>query len=134
MKYLCLICAEKVMEQMDEATAEKHYQEYAEFTEAIRKSGHFLGCNRLLPPAAATTVRVRKGKITTTDGPYVETKEQLGGYYLIEARDLNEAIQVAARIPGAWIGCVEVRPIAEDARTLEVLGFAAPTAAAGGSR
>jgi hypothetical protein len=135
MKYLCLICAEKVMEQMDEADAEKHYREYAEFTEAIRKSGHFLGCNRLLPPGAATTVRVRKGRVTATDGLYAETKEQLGGYYLIEARDLNEAIQVAAQIPGAWIGCVEVRPIAEDARTLEALGFAAPGAAAvGGSR
>lgn len=132
MKYLCLICAEKVMEQMDEADAEKHYQEYAEFTEAIRKSGHFLGCNRLLPPGAATTVRVRKGRVTATDGPYAETKEQLGGYYVIQARDLNEAIQVAARIPGAWIGCVEVRPIAEDARTLEALGFASPGAAAAG--
>ena len=133
MKYLCLICADKVMEQMDEADAENHYQEYAEFTEAIRKSGHFLGCNRLLPPGAATTVRVRKGRVTATDGPYAETKEQLGGYYVIEARDLNEAIQVAARIPGAWIGCVEVRPIAEDARTLVALGFAAPVVAASGA-
>jgi len=123
MKYLCLICAEKVMEQMTDADAERHYQEYAEFTGAIRKSGHFLGSNRLLPPASATTVRVRKGKVLTTDGPWVETKEQLGGYFVIEARDRDEAIQVAARIPGAWIGCVEVRPIAEDARTLEVLGF-----------
>jgi len=124
MKFLCLICAEKVMEQMTEADAEKHYQDYTEFTEAIRRSGHFIGCNRLLPPGAATTVRVRKGKISTTDGPYAETKEQLGGYYVIEARDLNEAILVASRIPGAWHGCVEVRPIAEDARTLRALGFA----------
>ena len=106
-----------------EADATAHYQDYAEFTEAIRRSGHFIGCNRLLPPGAATTVRVRKGKISTTDGPYVETKEQLGGYYVIEARDLNEAILVASRIPGARIGCVEVRPIAEDARTLRALGF-----------
>ena len=125
MKYLCLICAEKVMEQMSEADAEKHYQDYAEFTEAIRRSGHYVGCNRLLPPADATTIRVRNGKISTTDGPWVETKEQLGGYYVLEARDLNEAIQVAAKIPGAWIGCVEVRPIAEDERTLHALGFAA---------
>jgi len=124
MKFLCLICAEKVMEQMPEADAEQHYRDYAEFTEAIRRSGHFVGCNRLLPPAAATTIRVRKGKVSATDGPWVETKEQLGGYYVIEARDLNEAIQVAAKIPGAWIGCVEVRPIAEDARTLSALGFA----------
>ena len=80
MKFLALICAEKVMEQMSEADAERHYQEYTEFTEAIRRSGHFVGCNRLLPPAAATTVRVRQGRISTTDGPYAETKEQLGGY------------------------------------------------------
>ena len=126
MKYLCLICAETVMEQMPEADAEKHFEEYSEFTEDIRKSGHFVDCNRLVPPQAATTIRVRKGKVSTTDGPYVETKEQLGGYYVIEARDLNEAIQVASRIPGAWIGCVEVRPIAEDVRTLQALGFAAP--------
>jgi hypothetical protein len=125
MKFLCLICAEKVMEQMPEAAALKHFEEYRTFTENIRRSGHFVGCNRLLPPAAATTVRVRNGKVSTTDGPWVETKEQLGGYYVIEARDLDEAIQVAAKIPGGWIGCVEVRPIAEDARTLEVLGFAA---------
>lgn len=123
MKYLCLICAEKVMEQMTEAAAERHFQEYTEFTDAIRASGHYLGCNRLLPPAEAITVRVRNGNVTTTDGPYVETKEQLGGYYLIEARDLNEAIQIAARIPGAWHGCVEVRPVAEDEQTLNALGF-----------
>ena len=78
------------------------------------------------PPSAATTVRVRKGKVAITDGPYAETKEQLGGYYLIEARDLNEAIQVASRIPGARIGYVEIRPVAEDARTLRALGLAAP--------
>ena len=126
MKYLCLICAETVMEQMTEADAEQHFEEYAEFTEAIRKSGHYLGCNRLQPPHAAITVRVRNGKVTTTDGPFVETKEQLGGYYLIEARDLNEATQVASRIPGASLGCVEVRPIAEDERTLQALGFVDP--------
>jgi hypothetical protein len=125
MKFLCLICAETVMEQMTDVNAEKHYQDYTEFTEAIRSSGHFVGCNRLLPPAAATTVRVRKGRVSTTDGPYAETKEQLGGYYVIEAKDRNEAIEIAARIPGAWIGCVELRPIAEDERTLRALGFAA---------
>lgn len=124
MKFLCLICAETVMEQMPEAEAEKHFRDYAEFTEAIRRSGHLVGCNRLLPPQAATTIRVRKGKISTTDGPYAETKEQLGGYYVIEAKDLNEAIRVAAKIPGAWHGCVEVRPIAEDAQTLRTLGVA----------
>ena len=124
MKFLCLICAETVMEQMPQAEAEKHFRDYAEFTEAIRRSGHFVGCNRLLPPQAATTIRVRKGTVSTTDGPYAETKEQLGGYYVIEAKDLNEAIRVAAKIPGAWHGCVEVRPIAEDAQTLRALGVA----------
>jgi hypothetical protein len=124
MKYLCLICAEKVMEQMPEADAIEHFAEYTEFTDAIRASGHYQGCNRLLPPSEAITIRVRNGKITMTDGPYVETKEQLGGYYLIEAKDLNEAIQVAARIPGAKLGCVEIRPIAEDEQTLKALGFA----------
>lgn len=126
MKFLCLICAERVMEQMPDADAERHYQDYAEFTAAIRDSGHFVDCNRLLPPAAATTIRVRSGKISVTDGPWVETKEQLGGYYVIEARDLNEAIRVASRIPGAWIGCVEIRPIAGDEKTLRALGFADP--------
>jgi hypothetical protein len=125
MKYLCLICADTLMEHMTEAAAEKHYQDYREFTDAIRRSGHFIGCNRLLLPETAATVRVRNGKISTTDGPYAETKEQLGGYYVIEARDLNEAIRIAAKIPGAWHGCVEVRPIAEDERTLRALGFAA---------
>jgi hypothetical protein len=118
MKFLCLICAEKVMEQMPEADVEKHFGEYKEFTDRIKTSGHFIGANRLKPAATATTVRVRNGKVRTTDGPFAETKEQLGGYYLIEAKDLNEAIQVAAKIPGARLGCVEVRAIAEDPQTL----------------
>jgi hypothetical protein len=111
------------MEQMPEADAARHYEEYVQFTEAIRRSGHFVSCNRLLPPQTATTVRVRNGKISTTDGPFVETREQLGGYFLIEAADMNEAIEVASRIPGAWHGCVEVRPVAEDERTLRALGL-----------
>lgn len=126
MKYLCLICAEKVMEQMPEDAAAAHYEEYREFTSAIRASGHYVDSNRLLPASTATTVRVRQGRVTMTDGPFAETKEQCGGYYVIEARDLNEAVQVAARIPGARLGCVEIRPIADDALTLEVLGKAAP--------
>ena len=129
MKYLCLICAEKVMEQMPRADADKHFEEYREFTDGIRKSGHFLECNRLLPPDAASTVRVRNGRVSVTDGPWIETKEQLGGYYLIEARDLNEAIQVASHIPGAKFGCVEVRPVAEDSQTLRALGAVAPESA-----
>jgi hypothetical protein len=118
MKFICLICAETVMEQMPAADAEKHYQEYAEFTKEIKRKGQFIGANRLTPADTAITVRVRNGRLLTTDGPFAETKEQFGGYYVIEAKDLNEAIQVAAKIPGARFGCVEVRPIAEDAQTL----------------
>jgi hypothetical protein len=125
MKFVCLICAEKVMEQMPVADAEKHYEEYREFTEDIRKSGHFLASNRLQPPHTATTIRVRNGRTLTTDGPFAETKEQFGGYYVIEARDLSEAIEVAARIPGARVGCVEVRPVAEDVQTRRALGMVA---------
>jgi hypothetical protein len=122
MKFICLICAEIVMEQMPAADAEKHYQEYAEFTTDIKRKGQFISANRLTPADTAITVRVRNGKVSTTDGPFAETKEQFGGYYVIEAKDLNEAIQVAAKIPGARFGCVEVRPIAEDKQTL-ALGF-----------
>ena len=125
MKFICLICAETVMEQMAPADAEKHYQEYAEFTADIKRNGHFIGANRLTPANTAITVRVRASTVSTTDGPFAETKEQFGGYYVIEAKDLNEAIQVAARIPGARFGCVEVRPIAEDPQTL-ALGLNKP--------
>ena len=78
---------------------------------ASRSRGHYLGGEALKPVHTATTIRVRNGKMSTTDGPFAETKEQLGGYYLIEAKDLNEAIQVAAKIPSAKTGSVEVRPI-----------------------
>jgi hypothetical protein len=122
MKFLCLICAEKVMEQLSEADARKHYQEYVEFTQDIKSNGHFVSANRLKPPGTATTIRVRNGKVSATDGPFVETKEQLGGYYVIEAKDMSEAIQVAAKIPGARLGCVELRPVADDPQTL-ALGF-----------
>lgn len=118
MKYLCIICAETLMEYMTESDAAAHYDEYAAFTQDIKRSGHFLSANRLEPVDSATTVRVREGKVSVTDGPFAETKEQFGGYYLIEAKDMDDAIQVAARIPGARYGCVELRPIAEDAQTL----------------
>ncbi|HEX5056196.1 MAG TPA: YciI family protein [Gammaproteobacteria bacterium] len=125
MKYLCLICAETVVEQMADADAERHFGEYAEFTEVIRGSGHFRAANRLKPAASATTIRVRNGKVLITDGPFAETKEQFGGYYLIEASDLDEAIRIAARIPGARYGCVELRPVADDPQT-RALGFDQP--------
>lgn len=114
MKYLCLIYDdERKWETMPKQEAEAMLGEYFGFTEAIKKSGHLLGGEALQPTQTATTVRVRQGKISTTDGPFAETKEQLGGYYLINAKDLNDAIQVASRIPSARIGSVEVRPIQE---------------------
>lgn len=113
MRYLCLIYDdEKRWNTMTKEEAGKLYGEYNAFTEDIKGSGHYVGGNPLQPTATATTVRVRNGSITTTDGPFAETKEQLGGYYLIEARDLNDAIQVAARIPASRNGSIEVRPIA----------------------
>ena len=111
MRFLCLICAEKVMEQMTDADAERHYDEYARFTADVRASGHFVDCNRLQPPAAATTVRVRNGKVSTTDGPFAETKEQLGGFILVKAKNLREAVKIGAGIPLAKLGWIEVRPI-----------------------
>jgi hypothetical protein len=85
--------------------------EYTEFTKGIIQAGQFKAGDRLKPTSAATTVRVRNGKVATTDGPFAETREQLGGYYLVEAKNLDEAIAMAARIPGARYGSVEVRPI-----------------------
>ena len=122
MKFLCIICAEKVMEQMTAGEAVRHYEEYREFTDGVRASGHLVDCNRLLPPTTATTLRVRNGQVSTTDGPFAETREVFGGYYLIETRDLAEALAIAARIPGAKKGCVEVREVAEDAETHRALG------------
>ena len=114
LRYLCLIYSnEKDMGAMSQSEMDALMKEYFAFTDDIQKSGHHLGGEALQPVETATTVRVRNGKISTTDGPFAETKEQLGGYYLVEARDLNDAIQVAARIPSAREGWVEVRPIME---------------------
>jgi hypothetical protein len=114
MKYLCLIYEnENTWDTMPKPEADAMLGEYRRFTEDVKRSGHYLGGNALKPTPTASTVRVRQGKISTTDGPFAETKEQLGGYYLIEAKDLNDAIQVAARIPSARIGSIEVRPIME---------------------
>ncbi len=114
MKYLCLIYDdEKTVYSLPPNEMQRLMEEYFSFTKGIRQSGQYLDGNDLEPVRAATTVRVRNGKVSTTDGPFAETKEQLGGYYLIEARDLNEAIQVASRIPSAKLGCIEVRPVRE---------------------
>src|SRR5688500_14678293 len=113
MKYLCLIYDEESkMAGMSKSDLDAMMGEYYAFTEGIKKSGHYVSGEALEPVGTATTVRVRNGKLATTDGPFAETKEQLGGYYLIEAKDLNEAIQVAGKIPSARVGSVEVRPVA----------------------
>ena len=114
MKYLCLMYLDETAGlNVPQDAIDKGIAECRAFFDAIQQNGHLLGRNTLQPTRTATTVRVRDGKTFTTDGPFAETKEQLGGYFLIEARDLNEAIRVAAGFPGACWGCVEVRPINE---------------------
>lgn len=114
MKYLCLIYS-------NEQTLHSHHDsprddECFEYAQSIESSGRMMAAEPLESVQTATTVRMRNGKVTITDGPFAETKEQLTGFYLIQARDLNEALQVAAHIPAARVGCVEVRPV----RTLDL--------------
>ena len=112
MQYLLMIYSnEAEYAKLDAATSKKVLGEYQAFTQSIIQSGNFKAGDRLQPVSTATTVRVRDGKTLTTDGPFAETREQLGGYYLIEAKDLDTALSVAARIPGARFGSIEVRPI-----------------------
>jgi len=114
MRYLCLIYdEEKKLDSMSKTESDAFMGEYFSFTEGIRKSGNYIGGEALQPVQTATTVRVRNGSVSTTDGPFAETKEQLGGYYLINAKDLDEAVKVASRIPSARNGTIEVRPIQE---------------------
>ena len=114
MKYLCLIYSdEKQWDGMSQADSTKVMGEYHGYTEDIKKSGHYIAGEALHTVDTATTIRSRNGKISTTDGPFAETREQLGGFYLIEARDLNDAIQVASRIPGVRMGSIEVRPVVD---------------------
>jgi hypothetical protein len=112
MKYLFLIYEdEKLAEKMPKAEVDKVNAEYFTYIEDTKKSGHLLAGDPLQPAHTATTVRMRKGKATTSDGPFAETKEQLSGYFLMEAGDLNEAIQLASKIPAARAGSIEVRPL-----------------------
>jgi hypothetical protein len=114
MRYLCLIYdEEKKLQEMAKSESDAFMGEYFAFTEGIKKSGHYLAGEALQPIATATTVRLRNSKLSTTDGPFAETKEQLGGFYMIEARDLNDAIQVASKIPSARYGSIEVRPVVD---------------------
>jgi len=105
MKYLCLVYLDE--KRLDELSDE----DYVDFDTAIRKSGQCVASEALESVQTATTVRVRNGKVAITDGPFAETKEQLAGFYMIEARDLNDAIQLASKIPPARVGSIEVRPI-----------------------
>ena len=118
MKYLLLIYDnEKQWAAHSEAEVEKIYAEYRQLREELTASGQFLGGSQLHPIATASSVRVREGQELITDGPFAETHEQLGGYFLVEAKNLDEALGIAARIPSAREGTVEVRPIVE--RTAE---------------
>ncbi len=112
MKYLCLVYYdEKDLEAMPADEFAAFSEEHVVLDEDLRRSGHSIVAEALQPVHTATTLRIRNGKLSTTDGPFAETKEQLGGIYLIEARDLNDAIQAAARIPSARVGSIEVRPV-----------------------
>jgi hypothetical protein len=114
MKYMLLIYdGEQVWGGFEAAQQQAMMQEYRQFTQQINAAGQYLAGAQLQPTTAATSVRVREGKRLVTDGPFAETREQLGGYYLVEAKDLDEALALAARIPSARFGTVEVRPIVE---------------------
>jgi hypothetical protein len=112
MNYLCLVFFdEKRLNELSEQDRQNLIDESLDFDEALRREGYLLAAGPLQPVETATTVRVRGGKVLVTDGPFTETNEQIGGFVLIEARDLNEAIRVASRIPPVRLGGVEVRPM-----------------------
>ena len=112
MKYILLIHTdERAFAALSEAERQQIFGEYMQLTQQIRSSGHHLAGAPLQPTSTARSVRVREGKRLVTDGPFAETREQLGGYYLVEAKNLDEAIGIAARIPSARLGTIEVRPV-----------------------
>src|SRR5215468_11761949 len=112
MKYLCLVYYdEKTLDAMPRDEFAAFSEEHVALDEELKQSGNSISAEALQPVQTAVTVRLRNGKLSTTDGPFAETKEQLGGFYLIEAADLNEAIQIASKIPPAREGSVEVRPV-----------------------
>ena len=112
MQYLLLIYdSESDWDKVSEVDRNAMFQEYMELSKQLAQSGNYRAGNQLHPTSKATTVRVRDKKRLVTDGPFAETREQLGGYYLVEAKDLDEAVGIAARIPSARMGSIEVRPI-----------------------
>jgi hypothetical protein len=117
MKYLCLAYeAETTFNAMLRSEWDALREETLAYVESLQQSGHLIRTNALQSARTAATLRVRNGKLSVTDGPFIETKEQLGGFFLIEARDINEAIAVASKWPGARFGDIEVRPIEEALR------------------
>jgi hypothetical protein len=118
MRYLCLVYIEEAkLNALSTSERAAITNESLDYNEELRRRGHFLAAEALQETAVATTLQIRNGKLSTTDGPFAETKEQLGGFILIEARDLNEALQVGARIPMARLAKIEVRPVRELAKT-----------------
>ncbi len=114
MKFMLMCCTEeKKFADMSKSECEALMGETSTYCEALHKSGHLIAAEPLEPVEMAATVRVRNGKVSVTDGPFAETKEQIGGFFLINARDLNEAIQVASKFPSVRIGSMEVRPVME---------------------
>ena len=114
MRYLCLVyIEEKKLNALSKAELDALVADALAYDEELRKSGHYVASDALQGVETATTLRVRNGKVSITDGPFAETKEQLGGFILVEARDLNEAMRVAAKIPPGRIGSIEVRPVWE---------------------
>lgn len=111
MKYLLLIYMHE--QAMDDSERDSCYQKSAQLAQDLHQNGQYLGANPLHPVSTATSVQVRDGKPVVTDGPFAETREQLGGYFLVDAGDLDEAIGIAARIPAASFGTVEIRPVLE---------------------
>ena len=111
MKYMLLVYSDE--KAMTDAERKDCYVKSAQLTQDLNSSGHYLAAGPLHPVATATSLRVREGKRIVTDGPFAETREQLGGYYLIEARDLDEAMGIAQRIPAATVGTIEIRPVLE---------------------
>lgn len=111
MQYMMLVYIEE--QQLNEAIREHCYAESTELARELNATGNYLAAAPLYPVSTATCVRVRDGKRLLTDGPFAETREQLGGYYLIDAKDLDEALEIAGRIPGARFGTIEVRPVVE---------------------
>jgi len=112
MKYLCLVYhEEKILNELPQSEYETLVDESLDLRETLRESGHLIDAEALQAVQSAASIRVRNGKVSMTDGPFAETKEQLGGFFLINAKDLNEAIHVASKIPGARFGTVEIRPI-----------------------